>query len=86
MEGNVKIRPLFGNVLVRKEQIEGKTKTGIILGQDENPALIGVVEATGKEVEDQIKKGDKIMYAPFSGREMCGFLLLEQHDIIGIIE
>ena len=84
MEG--KIRPLFDNVVVKKEEIEEKTKTGIFVGSENNPALVGIVESVGNEVEDQIKVGDKIMYAPFSGRELGGFLILSQHDILGVVE
>lgn len=86
MEGNnLQIRPLFDNVVVRKEEFEEKSKTGIITGSDDQPALVGTVLTVGKDVEDQIKPGDKIMYAPFSGRELGGFLLLAQHDIMGVV-
>jgi chaperonin GroES len=87
MEGNnLKIRPLFDNVVVRKDEMEEKSKTGIIItGSDDQPALVGTVLSVGKDVEDQIKPGDKIMYAPFSGRELGGFLLLAQHDIMGVV-
>ena len=88
MEGNnIKIRPLFDNVIVKKDEMEEKTKTGIIIqNSDENPALVGTVISVGKDVEEEIKKGDRIMYAPFSGRELGGFLILAQHDIMGIVE
>jgi chaperonin GroES len=87
MEGNnLKIRPLFDNVVVRKDELEEKSKTGIIItGSDDQPALVGTVLTVGRDVEDQIKPGDKIMYAPFSGRELGGFLLLAQHDIMGVV-
>lgn len=87
MEGNIKIRPLFDNVIVKKDELEEKSKTGIIItNTDENPALVGTVISVGKEVEDEIKVGDRIMYAPFSGRELGGFLILAQHDIMGVVE
>jgi len=87
MEGNIKIRPLFDNVIVKKDELEEKSKTGIIItNTDDNPALVGTVISVGKEVEDEIKPGYKIMYAPFSGRELGGFLLLAQHDIMGVVE
>lgn len=87
MEGNIKIRPLFDNVVVKEDEVEEKSKTGIIItGSDNNPALIATVISVGKEVEDEIKVGDRIMYAPFSGRELGGFLILAQHDIMGVLE
>ncbi|MDY0388546.1 MAG: co-chaperone GroES [Methanolobus sp.] len=86
MEGNIKIRPLFDNVIVKKDELEEKSKTGIIItNTDENPALVGTVISVGKDVEEEIKPGDKIMYAPFSGRELGGFLILAQHDIMGVV-
>jgi chaperonin GroES len=86
MEGNQKIRPLFSNVIVKKDDSEEKSKTGIIIGSDENPALVGTVISVGKELTEEIKPGDKIMYAPFSGRELGGFLILAEHDIMGVVE
>ena len=86
MEGNQKIRPLFDNVIVKKDDSEEKSKTGIIVGSDDNPALVGVVISVGKDLTEEIKVGDKIMYAPFSGRELGGFLILSEHDIMGVIE
>ncbi|NCU32535.1 MAG: co-chaperone GroES, partial [Candidatus Moranbacteria bacterium] len=77
MEGNIKIRPLFDNVVIKEDEIEEKSKTGIIItGSDNNPALVGTVISVGKEIDEEIKVGDRIMYAPFSGRELGGFLLL----------
>ena len=86
MEGNQKIRPLFDNVIVKKDELEEKSKTGIIVGSDDNPALVGTVINVGKDLTEEIKPGDKIMYAPFSGRELGGFLILAEHDIMGVIE
>lgn len=86
MEGTYKITPLFDNVLVKKDEVEEKSKTGIITGSDQQEMLVGVVVSVGKDIEEQIKVGVKVMYAPFSGREFGEFTLLAQHDIIGIIE
>lgn len=83
----MKIRPLFDNVVIKQDELEEKSKSGIIIsGSDNNPALVGTVISVGKEVEDEIKIGDKIMYAPFAGRELGGFLILGQHDIMGVVE
>lgn len=87
MEG-IKIRPLFDNVVIRKDQIEETSKTGIITGSNDQPALIGIVVSVGKDVEEEMKPGDKIMYAPFSdsGKEFGDYVVIAQHDIMGIIE
>ena len=86
MEGNYKITPLFDNVLVKKDEVEEKSKTGIITGSDQQEMLVGIVVSVGKDIEEQIKVGSRVMYAPFSGREFGEFTLLAQHDVMGIIE
>ncbi|MCB0363419.1 MAG: co-chaperone GroES [Bdellovibrionales bacterium] len=88
MEGISNIRPLFDNVVIRKDQIEETSKTGIITGSSNQPALIGLVISTGKDVEEEIKPGDRIMYAPFSdtGKEFGDYVVIAQHDILGVIE
>lgn len=86
MEGNINIRPLFDNVVVKKDELEEKTKTGIYVEANDQTALVGTVVSVGKEVEGEITVGDRIMYAPFSGRELGGFLILAQHDIMGVVE
>ena len=86
MEGNYKITPLFDNVLVKKDEVEEKSKTGIITGSDQQEMLVGIVVSVGNDIEEQIKAGVKVMYAPFSGREFGEFTLIAQHDIMGIIE
>lgn len=86
MEGNYKITPLFDNVLVKKDEVEEKSKTGIITGSDQQEMLVGIVVSVGKDIEEQIKAGARVMYAPFSGREFGEFTLLAQHDVMGIIE
>lgn len=88
MEGISNIRPLFDNVVIRKDQIEETSKTGIITGSSNQPALIGLVISVGKDVEEEIKPGDRIMYAPFSdtGKEFGDYVVIAQHDILGVIE
>ena len=88
MEGINNIRPLFDNVVIRKDQIEETSKTGIITGSSNQPALIGLVISVGKDVEEEIKPGDRIMYAPFSdtGKEFGDYVVIAQHDILGVIE
>jgi len=80
------IRPLGNNVVIKQEKVEEKSKMGIILTTNkEDQTLTGVVEAVGNSVEE-IKIGDKVVFAPFSGKELGGRLLIESTDIMGIVE
>lgn len=80
------IKPLGENVIIKQEKVEEKSKTGIILSSNkEEETLTGEVVAVGKNVED-IKVGEKVVYAPYSGKEIGGMLIIGVHDIMGIIE
>jgi chaperonin GroES len=81
------IKPLFDNVIVEPKKEEEKSKTGIVLSTtNEEQTLTGKVLAVGKDVENDIKVGDFVVYAPFSGKEIGGKLIIGSHDLMGIIE
>lgn len=79
------IKPLTDNLIIKEKKIEEKSKTGIVLTtNNEEQTLTGEVIATGKDVEE-IKKGDKVVYAPYSGKQIGGMLIISQSDIMGIV-
>ena len=70
------IRPLNDNVLIKKETIENKTASGIILSAKENTEdNIGVVIAVGegslvdgKRVPMTVKVNDKVIFDKYAGK------------------
>jgi chaperonin GroES len=92
-------RPLGGRVLIEPLEQEEMTAGGIILPetakekpQEGKVLAIGPGERddTGKRLEMDVKVGDKILFAKYSGTEvkMNGkkLLILRESDILGIIE
>ena len=92
------IKPLFDRVVVESVQSEEKTKSGFILpsSAQEKPQTArvfavgpgGVVD--GKDVTMEVKIGDVVLYAKYSGSEFKvdgkEFTILRQSDILAIVE
>ena len=92
------IRPLNDNVLVKKETIENKTASGIILSAKENTEdNIGVVIAVGegslvdgKRVPMTVKVNDKVIFDKYAGKEVEyqgeKYLLVSESKISAVID
>ncbi len=91
-EKKMKIQPLGTRVLVRPEEEELRTKSGILLPETakEKPQ-IGVVVAIGDEEEDiKVKVGQKVLFPKYTGTEIKidgeEHLIMEADDILAIIQ
>lgn len=96
---NLKITPLFDNVLVKPLEAETKTAGGIILPDSakEKPQ-IGTIMAVGEgKVGPKgdkhpmlVKVGQKVMYKKWGGNEMKmgseEWTIISQEDILAIVE
>ena len=95
----MKIRPLQDRVIVKRIAEEEKTKGGIIIPDTakEKPQQ-GKVIAVGKgKMNDEgkvnpmdVKVGDKILFAKYSGSEVKldgeEHLIMREEDILGVLE
>ena len=94
----MKLKPLADRVVVKLEEAEEKTKSGLILtgSAKEKPEFAVVVAVgpggmvDGKEVKMTVKKGDKVITSKYSGTEvkMDGqeYNIVRQSDILAIVE
>ena len=90
----MKVKPLVDRVLLKKEEAEEKTASGIILtGNAKEAPQWATVVAAGpgtEEVKIEVKKGDKVLYSKYAGTEVKldseEYLLVSQKDILAIIE
>jgi len=92
------VKPLGDRVLIKKLEAEEKTAGGIILAATakEAPQMAEVIEVgpgevvDGKNVPMQVKKGDKVFFAKYSGTEIKvdgeEYLIMSQKDILAIAE
>ena len=95
----MKIRPLHDRVLVRRVSVEEKTKGGIIIPETgkEKPAEAKVIAVgkgrrsdDGKIMQMDVKKGDRVLFAKYSGNEIKidgeEHLILREEEVLAIIE
>jgi len=84
---------LAGKVLVKPNEAEAKTASGIIIPDSakEKPrqGKVILVGAGKKDEEMEVKKGDEVLYGKYSGQELTidgeDYLLVSQSDILFIL-
>ena len=95
----MKIRPLHDRVVVRRQEEERTTASGIVIPDSaaEKP-IQGVVVAAGngKILESgdvrpmDVKVGDKVLFGKYSGTEVKidgeELLVMREEDIMGVLE
>ncbi|ADO83151.1 co-chaperone GroES [Ilyobacter polytropus] len=89
----MKIRPIGERVLVKSIKMEEKTASGLIIpgAADKEKPNLGVIEAVGSgEKLQDLKNGDKIVYARFAGTEIKDgsekYLILNIEDVLAVVE
>ena len=94
----MKLVPLGDKVVLKQLVAEETTKSGIVLpGQaKEKPQQAEVVAVgpggmvDGKEVTMEVKVGDQVIFAKYSGTEVKlgdeEYIIVKQNDIVAIVE
>ena len=96
---DLKMKPLFDNIIVKRIEEEEKTKSGIVLPETidkEKPqkgeVIVvgeGKVTDSGNKIEMQVKVGDKVLFRKYSPDEIKveneEYLVMTQNDVIAII-
>ena len=92
------IKPLSSRVLIKMEEGEETTKSGIILSNasKEKTQIAKVIEVgpgekvEGKIEEMHVKKGDRVIVSKYAGTEVNyeneEYLIVKQDDILAIVE
>ena len=92
------IRPLADRVLLKMEEEEEKTKSGIILSTTakEKPQVAKVIEVgPGEKINDKVeemyvKKGDRVIINNYSGSDVKyegeEYKIVRQSDILAVVE
>jgi chaperonin GroES len=95
----MKIKPLNDRLIVKRLELEAKTKGGIIIPDSakEKP-LEGVVRAAGPGRSDEngdrrplaVKEGHRVLFGKYAGTEIKidgeDLLILKEDDVLAIIE
>ncbi len=92
------IKPLADNVVIKSAKAEETTKSGIVLtsASKEKPQIAEVVAVgpgglvDGKEVKMNVKVGDKVVAAKYSGTDIKiedeEYTILHISDILAVVE
>ena len=92
------IKPLADRVVIKMEEAEETTKSGIVLAGSakEKPQIAQVIavgpggNVDGKEIEMYLKVGDRVIASKYSGTEVkldgTEYTILRQSDILAIVE
>ena len=92
------IKPLSDRVVIKAQEAEEKTASGIILPDTakEKPQIgeivatgPGKINESGNLVKMSVKKGDKVLYGKYSGTEIShngdDLLIMRESDILAIV-
>lgn len=92
------IRPLHDNIVLRKETVEKKTASGILLsGESKEQPMVATVIAVGpgRMVDGvldvpALKIGDKVVYKKYSATELKidseEVLVIAWRDVLAVVE
>ncbi len=93
-----KVRPMGDRILIRPESREEKTKSGLVLPDTakEKP-MEGIVVAVGRGrvsddgnvIEVDVKEGDRVLFAKYSGTEIrideADLLIIAERDLLAVL-
>lgn len=92
------VKPLFDKVVVESLEMEEKTQSGFYLptASQEKQQMAKIIAVgpggivDGKEIQMQVKVGDKVLYSKYAGSEFKidgkELTIIRQSDILAIVE
>ncbi|MDY0235013.1 MAG: co-chaperone GroES [Gudongella sp.] len=91
------LKPLGDRIIIKKLEVEEKTKSGIVLPQSakEQPLMAEIIaisdEITNDEKrKDQVKVGDKVIFTKYAGTEIKvdeeEVTILKLIDILAVVQ
>lgn len=84
------LKPLHDNVILKKEEAEKKTASGIILtGAGEKQPSVATVVAIGPECKAKVTENDRVVYKEYSGTKVnmndIEYIIIEEEDILAVV-
>ena len=94
------VRPLHDKILVKRDEAETKTTSGIYLPEtSKDKPKTGTIQAvgdgalnteTGSRIPLSVKKGDRVIFSSYSGTEVkldgTDLLIMSEDDILAVID
>ena len=99
-KGRTSIKPLHDKIIVRRDEAETRTKSGIFLPEtSKDRPKTGTIEAvgdgklnteTGARIALTVKAGDRVIFSSYSGTEVKlegdELLIMSEDDILAVIQ
>lgn len=99
-KNKTKITPLGNKIIVRRDEADSVTESGIVLPESaKDQQKTGVVEAvgpgainteTGDRIAMTVKAGDRVIFSSYAGTEVKldaeELLIMSESDVLAIIE
>ncbi len=92
MAKKIKVQPLGSRVLIRPEEEEPRTSSGILLPETakEKPQIGEVIAIGDEEEEIPVKVGQKVLYPKYTGTEIkidgVEHLIMDASDLLAVVE
>ena len=94
------VRPLHDKILVKRDEAETKTASGIFLPEtSKDKPKTGTIEAvgdgalnteTGERIPLTVKKGDRVIFSSYAGSEVKlnddKLLIMSEEEVLAVIE
>ena len=94
------VRPLHDKILVKRDEAETKTTSGIFLPEtSKDKPKTGIIEAvgdgalnteTGERIPLTVRKGDRVIFSSYAGTEVKlndqELLIMSEDDILAVID
>ena len=94
------VRPLHDKILVKRDEAETKTSSGIFLPEtSKDKPKTGTIQAvgdgalnteTGQRIPLTVKKGDKVIFSSYAGTEVKldgqELIIMSEDDILAVID
>ena len=92
----MKLKPMADNILLKQSEAAETTASGIILASTKEKPLMAEVVAVGpggivdgKEVQMQVKVGEKVIYSKYAGTEVkldgVDYKFVKLEDVLAIV-
>ena len=94
------VRPLHDKILVKRDEAQTKTDTGIFLPESsKDKPKTGIIQAvgtgslnteTGERIALSVKKGDRVIFSSYAGTEVKldgqELLIMSEDDILAVVD
>ncbi|MBP3338723.1 MAG: co-chaperone GroES [Lachnospiraceae bacterium] len=87
----MRLVPLGDRLVIKQVVAEETTKSGIVLpGQAKEKPQEAKIVAVGKDVSDELKEGDTVIYSKYAGNTVKldeeEYIIVKEEDILAVVK